>query len=648
MSKKMKNKNFDNSFITFLFLIFIFALSIVPTFAQIEWQRYSLNPVLAVGPSGSWDDNWVRDGRVVQDGDTLRMWYTGVDGEVVIGYAKSTDGINWIKYPNPVLPLGPPGSWDHGAVLAGSVIKDGDTLKMWYQGWASGYHNNYIGYATSLDGINWNKANSVNPVLGPGAPGTWNSVGVFFPSVIFDGVIYHMWYAGADAGDVFHIGYATSADGLTWNEYNNNPVLYAGSPGSWEEDVKDHIVVFDGTIFHMWYTGAHIYPYYRIGYATSPDGITWTKTDSVNPVLDLMPINWEQDGLETGGVLFDGITYKMWYSGCDGTKWRIGYASSSLIVDYVDLNRSYAAPGTGSILITTKTKDPTGITLFTEIEAPDQTPVDSLELFDDGNHNDGDSGDSLYANLWPVLPVEERIYYVDLKVSRTDTDTVVSHMNNMACFTTIGPVVVDSFSIIELIPNAMYTLELYLRNDGSTAIAQNVTVEVETADTNVISITHFNPDFGNIEPGQIKSSVVGRIVTQNDPNSIDFRINISSEGWHFWSDSVTVTIVGLAEKENNIPLEYSIKQNYPNPFNPSTTIRYSLPKSSEVKIEIFNLLGSKITTLVNTRKSTGSHSVDFDGSNLSSGVYLYRIQAGDPESSSGQSFVDVKKMLLLK
>lgn len=85
---------------------------------------------------------------------------------------------------------------------------------------------------------------------------------------------------------------------------------------------------------------------------------------------------------------------------------------------------------------------------------------------------------------------------------------------------------------------------------------------------------------------------------------------------------------------------YSLSQNYPNPFNPSTTITFELPKISKVKIEVFDMLGRKVSTLLNTRKKAGMHSVTFDASSLSSGMYIYRIQAGD--------FTKTRKLTLIK
>ncbi len=97
---------------------------------------------------------------------------------------------------------------------------------------------------------------------------------------------------------------------------------------------------------------------------------------------------------------------------------------------------------------------------------------------------------------------------------------------------------------------------------------------------------------------------------------------------------------GINEKKPELPSEYSLFQNYPNPFNPSTDIQYSIPKTSNVKLIIYNLLGQKIATLVNEQKSAGTYTVQFNASELSTGIYFYTLQAGN--------FVKTKKMILLK
>ncbi len=90
----------------------------------------------------------------------------------------------------------------------------------------------------------------------------------------------------------------------------------------------------------------------------------------------------------------------------------------------------------------------------------------------------------------------------------------------------------------------------------------------------------------------------------------------------------------------NVVSQFSLSQNYPNPFNPSTLISFTIPKESNVKLSVFNVLGEKVATLINEVKSSGTYKINFNGSNLASGIYVYRLEAG--------GYVSSKKMILIK
>ncbi|MEE8418381.1 MAG: T9SS type A sorting domain-containing protein, partial [candidate division Zixibacteria bacterium] len=92
--------------------------------------------------------------------------------------------------------------------------------------------------------------------------------------------------------------------------------------------------------------------------------------------------------------------------------------------------------------------------------------------------------------------------------------------------------------------------------------------------------------------------------------------------------------------KEELPHYFSISQNYPNPFNASTTIQYNLPAVSDVKIDIYNILGRKVETLIQGEQQAGYHQITWDAEDASSGLYFYRIQAGE--------YAETKKMLLLK
>lgn len=106
----------------------------------------------------------------------------------------------------------------------------------------------------------------------------------------------------------------------------------------------------------------------------------------------------------------------------------------------------------------------------------------------------------------------------------------------------------------------------------------------------------------------------------------------------FWYS--TRVYVGIEAEEDQLPKKFELYQNYPNPFNPVTHIKYAVPKLSQVRIEIYNILGQKVRTLLNEEKPPGYYVVEFDASSLASGFYIYKMQA--------DGFVNIRKMIVTK
>jgi hypothetical protein len=127
--------------------------------------------------------------------------------------------------------------------------------------------------------------------------------------------------------------------------------------------------------------------------------------------------------------------------------------------------------------------------------------------------------------------------------------------------------------------------------------------------------------------------------------AVKVRFTSIQPSWDWWwaVDNVTIhacDLVGVPKEKEPVPVNYSLSQNYPNPFNPTTMISYALPRSGFVKLTVYDVIGREVKTLVNEYKTAGTYNVAFDGSSLASGLYIYKITAGD--------YTGVKKMILVK
>jgi Leucine-rich repeat (LRR) protein/uncharacterized protein YdeI (BOF family) len=179
--------------------------------------------------------------------------------------------------------------------------------------------------------------------------------------------------------------------------------------------------------------------------------------------------------------------------------------------------------------------------------------------------------------------------------------------------------------------------------------AENVPVEnvlawnsSERADTYNLQLAD-NEDFETLIIDQSGLEETELEVSLEGQTTYYWRIQaVNSSGSSEWSSAASFTTemtTGIGDEEA-LPDEFAIHQNYPNPFNPTTVISYQIPVNSDVELKVFDMLGREITTLVRERKTAGSYEVNFDASSLSSGMYIYQIQAGN--------YLQTKKMMLIK
>jgi pectate lyase len=158
----------------------------------------------------------------------------------------------------------------------------------------------------------------------------------------------------------------------------------------------------------------------------------------------------------------------------------------------------------------------------------------------------------------------------------------------------------------------------------------NVVAETEVSG-NSISMTDLSDSLA------YKTTYFWRVRAESPAGDSDW-----SEVWSFTTDEEQIP-TGIADtnfETSDLPLQVTLDQNYPNPFNPNTVIRFQLPENSEIRLEVFDMLGRRVSVLVNETRNAGVHEVSFDASGLSSGLYLYRLQAGD--------IIRTQKMMLMK
>jgi photosystem II stability/assembly factor-like uncharacterized protein len=134
---------------------------------------------------------------------------------------------------------------------------------------------------------------------------------------------------------------------------------------------------------------------------------------------------------------------------------------------------------------------------------------------------------------------------------------------------------------------------------------------------------------------------------------LDSTLYAASRHDGLWKRPVSEMITSVGGSSNIPPSAFRLEQNYPNPFNPSTGIRFTLKVADRVRLFVYDILGQKVRTLADQEMMAGSHVAIWDGrddrgNQLSSGIYFYRLQAGNPSASSGRGFTDIKKMLMIK
>lgn len=322
----------------------------------------------------------------------------------------------------------------------------------------------------------------------------------------------------------------------------------------------------------------------------------------------------------------------------------------SYTMNYMDTTGVTEGPSGSNIAWDFSNVAATGEQWNIQYAAPSGTPNNSLfpdadiaVTYDGQAHTFYDTdGNSVYS-LGVAYEGYSIVYSNSEKVAEFPFTLSSSFVDSFNSVYQIGErVEIKNFGRIRMIGDAYGTIVL---PDGGTRSALRVKIDRESSDTIIINeipigINTFRSTTYQWYTNENKYPVIGISYVETQVNGILHRYKQVDYNIEAPTD--------VNDEPKQVVSGFELLQNYPNPFNPSTKISWQTSVGSHQTLKIYNILGTEVATLVDEYKSAGSYEVTFDASNLSSGVYLYKLQAGDPSTGSGQSFVQTRKMTLIK
>ena len=429
--------------------------------------------------------------------------------------------------------------------------------------------------------------------------------------------------------------------------------------------------------FYPTSTGPATNPFLHPAYAWFPIG----ATSLIKPIV-IAEFPMEENLGVPKALMFDTL-YQMGYAGALPWAWDAGDTTfskrSSMISDmqymWTNYRDSVAVNGIAvswpSITITSPLTgvsypDSTSLTIMTTVS--DTLPISSVTLYADTTKIGTvttpyatSSDTSFFAFEWSGI--QSGSYAITAIAANSVGHQQVS--NTVIVSIGLPPMTKFEAESAQL-QGAGYTIK------SSTSASNNHYVDYEAQDSTDIITWHIP----NVQAAGTYPLVIGYMLNDASPKSQYLNVNnirvdtvvftaASTTSWYqkivnvnliqgantiqiqmFWGYmsfdyiALPTSVVTSVSGNTQIPIVYALLQNYPNPFNPTTTINFDLPKASNVKLAVYNVLGQQVATLVDSRIEAGFKSVRFNASKLSSGVYFYRLEAG--------SFISNKKMLLLK
>lgn len=282
------------------------------------WKENSLNPIIGDAETGSLFDPWI-----IQKDDGTYIMYVSWRKEKNIAYTTSEDGEHWSDL-RVALERDADSGWEE-QVNRCSVVYYGDKYYMYYTGLDNGISR--IGIASSDDGYNFERIQDA-PIVLPDE--NWEGHSVMNPSVMIDNGVFKMWYSAGETYEPDVICYATSMDGVTWQKFNYNPIFSKTTDWYSSNKVAVGQVIKHDNLYYMFFIGYQDVDTARVCVATSINGITNWEIYENNPIVNIGKSNsWNQHACYKPTVLYDekSNTWRIWYNGRSYSNEYIGMSS---------------------------------------------------------------------------------------------------------------------------------------------------------------------------------------------------------------------------------------------------------------------------------------------------------------------------------
>ena len=507
----------------------------------------------------------------------------------------SNDNVTWVVPPGVTNPLAPepPGHNDDVDML----LVDGEMVM--YYNETNNDGNTYMNRIASTDGVIWNSVQTV--ITLPNY--------VMSPTVIHDGSVYTMWYvrsAGGCTSATQDFYLRTSVDGITWGP---EQVATMDHPGRvlWHLDVQMNGGLF--TMLFISYPDGSSCGNTDLYYAESVDGISWTANP--DPVLVRSTSNWDNSNIYRASYILDGTFLRVWYSAMSTSgQWRVGYTEG-------EMDEFITEPAN------------TWSEMYGNVAATTDHPRT-------GTHGLREVGGGTYPQVFGALAdgdVCVNVWYWEEMSTATNFMALIRLWDTASTYHCIGTGIWTGTSTTNYswhnegfsyaataVPRAPGWRHLSIAMGGTTAeLRVDGTPVATTAALDPAIINRFSVEGYQGGTGYFDDAYVRRYA------EVEPEVIVGDTG-----------VVGIDDQPDDGPGRevpapvITLEQNVPNPLNPETTIAFNLPRAEYVTLQIIDLRGRVVRTLVAETRGQGRHEVDWNGRDergmlAASGTYLYRL-----------------------